>query len=102
MNVLMNSVADPLDEPMEVDSGICPPSGLVQQLPSGGAPNVSQSAPSGLVQQLPSGSASDVSQSTPLGLVQHCLHGVLQMYHNQNCDLCSWKCFREEPHSHEQ
>ena len=21
------------------------------------------------------------------------------MCHNQNCDLCSWKCFREEPHS---
>ena len=70
MSMTLNSAADPLDEPMELESGACPPSGLVQQLPSGGAPNLSQADPLGLVQQLPSGYASNVSQSTPLGLVQ--------------------------------
>ena len=69
-NTTQNSVADPLDEPMECESGACPPSGLVQQLPSGGSHNLSPAEPIGLVQQLPSGCASDVSQSTPKGLVQ--------------------------------
>ena len=55
---------------MECESDACPPSGLVQQLPSGGSHNLSPAEPIGLVQQLPSGCASDVSQSTPKGLVQ--------------------------------
>ena len=55
---------------MECESDACPPSGLVQQLPSGGSHNLSPAEPIGLVQQLPSGCASDVSQSTPKGLLQ--------------------------------
>ncbi len=54
----MNSAADPLDEPMELDSGACPPSGLVQQLPSGYASNVSQSKLRPLFVEVFSGRAS--------------------------------------------